>query len=55
MGQRVRRQKNRKKVKGVAIRKNSNTELEQKVTKYGGGVRVVTYKKKWNKKNDGGE
>ena len=45
MAQRIRRQKNRKKVKGVAIKKNSDTM--RKVTKnYGGNVLVTTYKKK---------
>lgn len=58
MAQRVRRQKNRKKVKGIAIKKNVNSNNSRLVTKsYGGGVKVTTYKKEGkndnrNKKTD---
>lgn len=46
MAQRVRRKKNRNKVKGTAIKKNKDQDAVQKVTRtYGGGVTVVTYKK----------
>lgn len=55
MAQKVRRQKNRNKVKGVAVKKNKNPDAVQKVTRiYGGGVTVVTYKKKGKKNNDSG-
>lgn len=52
MGQRVRMKKNRKKAKGVAVRKNTNPNAVQKIEKIGGGVRVVSYGKlkKMNKK-----
>lgn len=46
MAQRVRRQKNRKKVIGVAIKKNNNPNVVRTVTKKYGNVKVITYKKK---------
>lgn len=46
MAQRVRKQKNRKKAKGVAVRKNTNPNAVQKISKVNGGVRVVSYEKK---------
>lgn len=46
MAQRVRRQKNRKKVKGVAIKKNNNENTVRTVTQKYGNVKVTTYKKK---------
>lgn len=45
MGQRIRMKKNRKKAKGVAVRKNTNPNAVQKIEKVGGGVRVVSYEK----------
>lgn len=46
MAQRVRRKKNRKKVIGVAIKKNNNPNVVRTVTKKYGNVKVITYKKK---------
>lgn len=54
MAQRIRKQRNRKKVKGVAVRKNTNQNAIQKIEKVGGGVRVVSYEKpKKTKKKKG--
>lgn len=54
MAQRVRRKKNRKSVKGVAIRKNDNQEVE--VKKYGNvtSVSVKSGGKKNGKNNNRG-
>lgn len=46
MAQRVRRQRNRKKVVGVAIKKNNNPDTIRTITKKYGNVKVTTYKKK---------
>lgn len=45
MAQRVRRQKNRKKVIGVAIKKTQNPNVVRKITKNYGNIKVITYKK----------
>lgn len=50
MGQKIRTKKNRKKAKGVAVRKNTNPNAVQKIEKVNGGVRVVSYEKKSKKR-----
>lgn len=57
MAQRIRRQKNRNKVKGVAIRKNNNPNVGRKITVSYGNVKVTTYgrNKNKNKKRDENE
>lgn len=42
MGQKVRRKKNRSKVKGVAIKKNNNKNSVRTVEKQYGNVTVIT-------------
>lgn len=55
MTQKARLKKNRKKVKGIAVKKNKDQDAVQKVTRtYGGGVTVVTYKKRGSKNDDSG-
>lgn len=49
MAQRVRRQRNRKKVAGVAIKKAKNPESVRTIKKQYGNVTVTTYKKKGDK------
>lgn len=55
MAQRIRRQKNRNKVKGVAIKKNKKPNVERKITVRYGNVKVTTYGKNKNKKRDSNE